>query len=54
MSRSMRIVLLAVAVPALAGCRVLGSLAEEPTLRTLAIFVAVAALLGFLVARMRR
>lgn len=54
MTRPLPALLLAATVSGLAGCQVLGSLAEERTLRALAVFVLVAALLGFVYARMRR
>lgn len=38
----------------LGGCQVLASVFEDGTLRALALFVAIAAVVGFLVARMRR
>jgi len=54
MSPLCRLTVLGVLAGGLAGCQVLASLAEERTLRALAIFVAVAALVGFLFAKMRR
>jgi hypothetical protein len=49
-----RIALVAAMGAALAGCQVLASLSEERMLWALVIFVAAAALAGFLFAKMRR
>jgi hypothetical protein len=49
-----RAVVLTAAAVSLSGCQMLASLAEDPTLRALAIFVAVAAVPAFLFAKMRR
>lgn len=51
---AIRIAVVAAIVASITGCQVLGSLFEEHTLRALVAFVAVAAVLGFLVSRMRR
>lgn len=48
------VVSLACASSLLGGCQVLASLGEDATLRAIALGVAIAAIVGFLVARMRR
>lgn len=54
MHMALRFAAIAVAALLLGGCQVLASVFDDPTLRGLTLFVAVAAILGFLVSRMRR
>lgn len=50
----MRTAFLACTAAVLGGCQVLGAVYAESTLRAVAIGVLVAAVIGFIVARMRR